>query len=266
MEPFEFTPGSVPLLLSIPHCATQLPPEIAATMTPAALELTDTDWHVDTLYDFAGDMGIGVIRPRYSRYVIDLNRPPDDSELYPGANGTGLCPTTTFANEALYRQGHEPDDAEIARRLDSWWRPYHSKLQSELQRLRERHGVALLFEAHSIASVVPRLFEGQLPDLNVGTADGASCAPALMQQVQTVLDGQSKYSHVTNGRFKGGYITRAYGQPEKGVHALQLELAQCNYMDEKPPFTYLPEEAEHLRHLLRQLLRRILDWGEAQAA
>lgn len=263
---FDFTAGTTPLLLSIPHCGTRLPRDIAARMTPAALQLADTDWHVDTLYEFAGALGASVLRARYSRYVVDLNRPADDSNLYPGANSTGLCPTTSFAEQPLYRDGGEPDGAEVARRLDRWWQPYHAKLQSELARLRAQYGVALLFEAHSIRSVVPRLFEGRLPDLNIGTAAGASCAPGLLAAVTAVLAGQAGYSHVVDGRFKGGYITRAYGRPGAGVHALQLELTQRNYMEEAPPFSYLPERAGQLQPLLRQLVQRIIDWGEAQAA
>jgi N-formylglutamate deformylase len=265
MQVFEYTEGSGPLLLSIPHCGTALPDDIAARMTPAGLQLADTDWHVDTLYEFAAALGAGVIRSRYSRYVVDLNRPPDDSNLYPGANSTGLCPTSSFAEQPMYREGCEPDEKEIAGRLDRYWRPYHEKLQSELAGLRERHGAALLFEAHSIRSRVPRLFEGRLPDLNIGTAAGTSCAAGLLAEVKAVLSGQTRYSHIVDGRFKGGYITSAYGRPRDGVHALQLELTQCNYMAEEPPFGYLPERAGELQPLLRQLLGRIIAWGEAQA-
>lgn len=266
MQVFDFTPGTAPLLLSIPHCGTHLPDGIAMKMTPAAKELADTDWHVDQLYDFAFALGASVIRARYSRYVVDLNRPADDSDLYPGADSTGLCPTSSFARQALYQPGAEPDAGEVAQRLDTWWRPYHDKMQLELARLRQQHGVALLFDAHSIRSQVPRLFTGQLPDLNLGTAGGASCAPGLSAVVKSLLEGQADYSHVMDGRFKGGYITRAYGRPETGVHALQLELAQRNYMEEDPPFTYLRGRAQQLQLLLKPLLHKIIAWGEAQAA
>lgn len=208
---------------------------VLAAMTGVARELADTDWHVDSLYDFAPGLGASVIRPHASRYVIDLNRPPDNAELYPGANGTELCPTSTFAEQPLYLAGKEPGVAEIERRLQRYWHSYHQALQAELQRIHNLHGCVILFEAHSIRSLVPRLFEGQLPDLNIGTAAGNSCAPQLQAVVENCLAGQDDYSHVTNQRFKGGYITRAYGRPSEGVHALQLELSQRNYMQEELP-------------------------------
>ena len=265
MQGYYFTEGSSPLLLSIPHCGTQMPGDIAARMTSAGQALADTDWHVDTLYEFASALGAGVIRSMYSRYVVDLNRPADDSNLYPGANSTGLCPASSFAEEPLYRGGCEPDAKEIALRVQNYWRPYHNKLQTELARLKRQHGVALLFEAHSIRSRVPRLFEGLLPDLNIGTAAGTSCARSLLAEVEEVVAGQSRYSHVVDGRFRGGYITRAYGRPDAGVHALQLELTQRNYMQEVPPFSYLPQRAEELKPLLQQLLEQITAWGEVHA-
>jgi N-formylglutamate deformylase len=268
MQTFEFTEGSTPLLISMPHCGTGLPDDLAAAMTPAGLEVGDTDWHVEKLYDFAASMGASVIQPHYSRYVIDLNRAPDDSNLYPGANSTGLCPTSSFADQPLYREGCAPDADEIARRLATWWRPYHEALQAELARLKQQHGIALLFDAHSIRSVVPRFFEGQLPDLNIGTASGSSCAPSMLSAVELVLGEQQDYSYVIDQRFKGGYITRAYGQPDLGIHSLQLELSQRNYMEEPLPFNYLPEQAAQLQPLLRRLIQRLIDWAieETQAS
>ena len=268
MQVFEFTAGSAPLLVSMPHCGTRLPEELAATMAPEAREVADTDWHLERLYDFAVELGASVIQPHYSRYVIDLNRPADNSNLYPGANSTGLCPTSDFAECPLYLEGCEPDGDEVARRLDIFWQPYHEKLQEELARLREQYGIAVLFEAHSIRSVVPRLFEGQLPDLNIGTAAGGSCAAAMLAAVESVLDRQNDYSYVVDQRFKGGYITRAYGKPEAGIHSLQLELAQCLYMEEQLPFNYLPEKAAQLQPLLMQLLQCLIDWSleESQKA
>jgi N-formylglutamate deformylase len=253
--------GAAPLLVSMPHCGLGLPGEILAGMTGTAGELADTDWHVDRLYDFAPELGASVIRPHASRYVIDLNRPPDNAELYPGANGTELCPTSTFAEQPLYLPGKEPDAAEIERRLQHYWQPYHRALQAELQRIHAAHGRVILFEAHSIRSLVPRLFEGQLPDLNIGTAQGHSCSASLQAVVEDCLASQQRYSHVTNQRFKGGYITRAYGRPPEGVHAVQLELSQRNYMEEELPFTYLPEQAALLQPLLRQLLQGLIDWA-----
>lgn len=263
MQVFEFSPGSTPLLVSMPHCGTLLPPDIAGRMTPAGLELADTDWHVDRLYDFAAGLGAGTIKPLYSRYVIDLNRPPDDSNLYPGANSTGLCPLSDFAERDLYRSG-APGPAETGQRLATYWQPYHDRVAAELASLREQHGVAVLFEAHSIRSRVPRLFEGRLPDLNIGTVGGTSCAPDLLAAVAGVLDRCEDFSHVVDGRFRGGYITRAYGDPGRSVHSLQMELAQCLYMQEVVPFHYLPERAARLKPLLRELLQRIIDWAEAR--
>ncbi|MEP5765250.1 MAG: N-formylglutamate deformylase [Halieaceae bacterium] len=266
MKTFDFIAGTGPLLLSMPHCGTELPPALAATMTPGAQELADTDWHVDRLYAFARELGASIIRPYCSRYVIDLNRPADDSNLYPGANSTGLCPTSSFAEEPLYLAGQAPDEQEVARRLEQWWRPYHQQLETELARLQQAHGIALLFEAHSIRSTVPRLFDGRLPDLNVGTAGGQSCAPAMLAAVESVLAAQQDYSYVVDGRFKGGYITRAYGAPDAGVHSLQMELAQCLYMEEELPFNYLPERAAQLQPLLQRLLQAMITWAQAEVA
>jgi len=265
MHVFDFSAGRTPLLVSMPHCGIHIPAEIAATMTPAALELADTDWHVEQLYEFVSGMGASVIRPHHSRYVIDLNRPADDSNLYPGANSTGLCPTTDFAERQIYRDGEEPSEQEVARRLELYWHPYHRQVQTELDRLLETHGVALLFEAHSIRSIVPRLFEGRLPDLNIGTASGNTCAAALLASFEDVLSGQGDYSYVVDARFKGGYITRAYGDPQSGVHSLQLELAQQLYMEEEVPFNYLPEKAVRLQPLLQRLLQGMIDWAETEA-
>ena len=265
MQTFEFTQGSAPLLVSLPHSGLELPAELLVDMTDVAHELADTDWHVEKLYDFAGELGASVIRPKASRYVIDLNRPPDNAELYPGANGTELCPTSTFADEPLYKEGRQPSAADIEQRLQSWWQPYHQQLQAELQRIKSVHGCAILFEAHSIRSLVPRLFEGRLPDLNIGTASGNSCARTMLAVVEALLRDQQEYSCVFNQRFKGGYITRAYGDPGQGVHAIQLELSQRLYMEEELPFTYLPEQAAQLQPLLRHILERLIQWGLEEA-
>ena len=264
MELYKFSPGTTPLLVSMPHCGTHVPDEIAGRFTPAAQLLTDTDWHVDRLYDFAGELGAGVLAATHSRYVIDLNRPPDDRPLYPGAAGTGLCPATTFDGEPLYEAGAEPDEAEKARRLETYWRPYHDRLAAELARLKAEHGVALLYEAHSIRSEVPRLFDGRLADLNLGSADGASLDAGLASRLETVCAADERFTWVHNGRFKGGYTTRAYGNPANGVHAVQLEQAQITYMVEQPPFDYLPERAEQIRPTLRALLAEMLAWATAQ--
>ncbi|HVH33165.1 MAG TPA: N-formylglutamate deformylase [Tahibacter sp.] len=258
MSIFTLHTGTAPLLVSLPHDGSEIPPDIAARLVPAARRAPDTDWHVSRLYAFARELGASVLVPRYSRYVIDLNRPSDDVSLYPGQNTTGLCPTVQFNGEPVYLPGQEPDAAEIAQRLQTYWKPYHDALQQELARLRAAHGRAVLWDGHSIRSVVPFLFEGRLPDFNVGTAGGASCSPALQARLETVLAAQSDYSHIVNGRFKGGHITRHYGRPAEGVQAVQLELAQLNYMDEDS-FAYLPQRAEPTAALIRRLLEAALE-------
>lgn len=262
MEPFLFREGAGPLLVNMPHIGLHIPDDIAAGMTELALTRSDTDWHIDRLYDFLDDLGASVIAATHSRYVIDLNRPPDGSSLYPGRATTELCPTCTFDGEPLYRQGAEPGQDEIARRVATYWRPYHERLEAELSRIRERHGYVLLWDAHSIRSMVPRLFEGRLPDFNIGTADGASCAPGIARRVNEVAQAARGYSAVLDGRFKGGFITRRYGQPEGGTHAVQLELSQRTYMDEDAPFAFRDELARDLRPALRAMLEAMLD--EAQ--
>lgn len=250
--------GTAPLLVSIPHLGTELPADIAAQMNDVAPLRRDTDWHLDRLYDFAAGLGATVLRAKVSRYVIDLNRPPGGESLYPGQATTGLCPTETFPGEPLYVAGREPDAAEQARRLQAYWRPYHDTLAAELERLRAAHGAVLLWDAHSIASHVPRLFEGKLPDLNFGTADGRSCDAGLAERVIEVAR-RSPFSWVENGRFKGGHITRHYGAPQRGVHAIQLEMCQSLYMQEEPPFGYLPERAAQVQPVLRGMLEAALD-------
>ena len=223
--------------------------------------MPDTDWHVDRLYDFADALGAGMLVATHSRYVVDLNRDPEDRPLYPGADNTEVCPTSTFDAARIYQDGGAPDPAEVAARVARYWDPYHAALQRELDGLHERHGVACLLEAHSIRSVVPRFFDGRLPDLNLGTADGASAAPDLTDRAMAALRASDGYSSVLNGRFKGGYNTRRFGAPSRGIHALQLEMAQCVYMDEAPPFTYRPEKADRIRPTLRRLLQAMLDWA-----
>lgn len=250
--------GSAPLLVSLPHDGHAIPAEIATRMTPDACRAPDTDWHVSRLYAFARDLGASVLVPRYSRYVVDLNRPPDDASLYPGQNTTGLCPTVRFCGEPVYRDGEAPRAEEIGERVDRYWRPYHDALRSELDRLHAAHGRVVLWEGHSIkGSALPFLFEGRLPDLNLGTAGGASCSPALQARLEAALEAQDAYDHVVNGRFKGGYITRHYGDPARGVDAVQLETSQRTYMDEGT-FAYDEAKATRLQPLLRRLLEAAL--------
>jgi N-formylglutamate deformylase len=264
MDVYEFTPGAAPLLVSMPHVGTHVPPAIAARMTNLALTLPDTDWNIDRLYDFLDEIGAPVIQATHSRYVIDLNRAPDGKPLYPGVSNTELCPTTQFDGGPIYRTGQAPGEAEVAERLQAYWRPYHERLAAELQAIKARHGYALLFDAHSIRSVVPRFFAGRLPDLNLGTGDGASAAPGLAARLIEAAGEAGGYSSVLNGRFKGGYITRRYGRPVERVHAVQLELAEATYMDEDPPYGFRDELAARLRPSLRALLIAMLEWGREQ--
>ncbi len=249
--------GTAPLLISLPHNGSAVPDEIAAHLQPSARSVPDTDWFVSRLYDFARELGASILVPQYSRYVVDLNRPPDDVSLYPGQNTTGLCPIVMFSGEAVYLPGQEPSPEDVLARVERYWRPYHQALRAELDRLNAAHGRALLWEGHSIRSRVPFLFEGQLPDLNLGTAAGASCSPERQARLEAVLSAQSDYSWVANGRFKGGYITRHYGQPAQGVDAVQLELAQLTYMDEDIA-SWDAARAAKLQVLLRELLTAAL--------
>lgn len=258
-EIFTLTRGSTPLLVSFPHAGTAIPAAIEARMTPAALLRADTDWHLPELYAFVREIGAGTLVPRHSRYVIDLNRPPADTNLYPGHDTTGLVPLDTFRKEPLYLPGQAPSADEVGERRVRYWQPYHDALRAELDRLRAAHGVALLWDAHSIASVVPRFFEGRLPDLNLGTADGRACAPAVQAAVEAVLRAQAEFTHVTNGRFKGGYITREYGQPAQNIHALQMEMCHLTYMDEPAPFAYRPDRAARVQPVLRRMLQAALE-------
>ncbi len=264
-DPFTFRAGGGPLLVSMPHVGTELPEAIAARMTGLAKTVPDTDWHLDRLYDFLDDLDASVLAATQSRYVIDLNRAPDDKPLYPSASDTGLCPTTSFGEEAIYLEGRAPDAAEIEARKDRVFRPYHQRLGRALAAIKERHGYALLWEAHSIRSRVPRFFEGRLPDLNLGSARGASADPALiarLQQVAAAEGAAAGFSHALDGRFKGGYITRNFGDPAERVHAVQLELSQITYMDEAPPFGFRDELAAVLRPVLRRFLETMLAWGQ----
>jgi N-formylglutamate deformylase len=249
--------GTAPLLISLPHNGTTLPPDLAARLTPSAQRVPDTDWHVAQLYAFARELGASLLVPNYSRYVVDLNRPPDDVSLYPGRNTTGLCPHVQFSGEPIYLPEQMPSATEVAQRVETYWRPYHRALSAEIARIKSAHDRVVLWEAHSIRSVVPFLFEGRLPDFNLGTVDGTSCTLALQRSLSEVLEKQNRYTSIVNGRFKGGYITREYGKPLRAVQAVQLELAQCSYMDEES-FAYRPELAAGVQSLIRALLETAL--------
>lgn len=250
--------GTSPLIISCPHDGSFIPEAIKARLQPRAQLAPDTDWHISRLYGFARSaLGASMLVPSHSRYVVDLNRPPDGVALYPGRRETGLVPTIRFDGEPVYRDGQEPDADEVRARVETWWRPYHDALAAEIARVHAAHGRVLLWEAHSIRSIVPMFFDGRLPDLNLGTADGASAGSELTARLRTVLDAQSACSHVINGRFKGGYITRHYADPARGIEAVQLEMAQCSYMDEDS-FAWRDDLAAMVQPVLRALLTAAL--------
>ncbi|GAA4869091.1 N-formylglutamate deformylase [Luteimonas vadosa] len=258
MDLFTLHHGTAPLLVSVPHDGTFVPDAIAARLTDSARRVPDTDWHVARLYaDAARALGASMLVPTHSRYVVDLNRSEDDVSLYPGQNTTGLCPTVQFTGEPVYRAGEEPDEAEVRARVDTYWRPYHAALREELDRLRAEHGRVVLWEGHTIKGHLPFLFEGRLPDLNLGTAAGASCSPALQARLVDVLEGQGDYDFVANGRFKGGHITRHYGDPANGIDAVQLEVSQRIYMDEDT-FEYDVPKAAGAQRAIASLLEAAL--------
>ena len=260
---FELSRGSAPLLVSIPHLGTRVPEDLHGRYAPRALAVEDTDWHLDRLYAFASELGASVLQPRLSRYVIDLNRPPDDAPMYPGASNTELCPTRFFTGEPLYAQGCAPDAQERLRRREQFWQPYHDVLAGEIERIRAQHGFVLLWDAHSIRSEIPWLFEGVLPDLNIGTADGHSADPAISAAVAQAAARHPGLTHMVNGRFKGGYITRHYGDPMRDVHAVQLEMCQKLYMREAPPYDYLEDRAAQVQPVLRDMLAAALSAAQA---
>lgn len=267
MEGLHVHRGDAPLVVSIPHAGTDIPAEIEARLVSPWLGRKDADWWIPELYAFARDLGATVVRTAISRTVIDVNRDPSGVSLYPGQATTGLCPTETFDGEPLYRDGLAPDEAEIAARRERFFQPYHDALATELARLKTAHGRAVLYDAHSIRSHVARLFDGELPQFNVGTNSGASCDPALASTVEAACDA-SGLSRVTNGRFKGGWITRHYGRPETGVHAVQMELACRGYIDEPAvlnernwPTPFHTPRAAPLQAALTDVLKACLAFG-----
>jgi N-formylglutamate deformylase len=252
--------GHLPLFVSLPHVGIGLPDDQRWRYVERAFDVEDTDWHLEKLYGFVRELGASLVVPRYSRYLIDLNRPREDTPLYPGMNNTELCPTRFFTGDPLYRNGSAPDSTEIARRIEHYWQPYHDALGAELDHLRGLHGHAILFDGHSIKSELPWLFDGRLPDLNLGTANGASCAPALQSALAEVLADQSRFSQVVDGRFKGGYTTRHYGDPDHGLHAVQLEMCWSCYMQETAPHAWDPGRAGPVQRILRRLIETMLAW------
>ena len=257
---FDLVRGDAPLIVDVPHAGTVVPAGIAERLSAAAAILPDTDWHVEKLYAFAREAGATTIVATHSRYVVDLNRDPSGASLYPGADVTELVPTRTFGSEPIYREGCAPDEAEVDARREAYFVPYHAALAAEVARVRAKHGYAVVLDCHSIASVVPRFFTGRLPDLNLGTASERSCAAGVQAVATAVLAECEGFSHVVNGRFKGGYVTRHYGAPDQAVHALQLEIAQACYMDETPPYRWDATRAAALGVVLARLVDALLEW------
>jgi N-formylglutamate deformylase len=254
------TRGDAPLIISMPHTGTDIPNDILAALRDRALAISDADFYVDKLYQFAIQHGATIVTTTISRTVIDVNRDPSGVSLYPGQTTTGLCPTERFDGTPLYHEGREPDEAEIARRRADYFNPYHAALHAEIDRLRSKHSRVVLYDAHSILSHVPRLFPGELPQFNIGSFDGKSCAPALTEAV-SVACGDSQ---IINGRFKGGWITRHYGAPERGIHAIQMELAMRGYLDEAGPWPpqWEPTRAAPLQATLAKIITACLTFAK----
>ncbi|MCP4186009.1 MAG: N-formylglutamate deformylase [Gammaproteobacteria bacterium] len=256
MKP-QLTIGHSPLLLAQPHGGTEVPEAIFRRFNTTGQALADTDWHITRLYaDLIDD--VTIVGTPIHRYVIDANRSPDDESLYPGENTTGLCPTTTFDGVPIYHEGEEPKGDEIRQRQLAFHQPYHDCLQQQLERLHQKHGFVILYDCHSIRSLVPYLFEDKLPDFNIGTNGCTTCSPEIESSVVECCSSDSRFTQVINGRFKGGWTTRHYGKPDRGYHAIQMELAQCNYMLETSPWTYQQDHAELLRVVIKKILKALL--------
>jgi N-formylglutamate deformylase len=260
--------GTAPLILSIPHAGTEIDWALEDALADPWRARKDADWWVGQLYFFARDLGATIVQTTLSRTMIDVNRPPDGASLYPGQATTDLCPLTTFDGEPLYHPGQEPDAMEVLRRRELFHAPYHAALMLEILRLRRTHPRVVLYDCHSIRSWVPRLFDGLLPHFNIGTFEGKSCDPGLTRVIEAACDA-TQFSRVTNGRFKGGYITRHYGQPAKGVHAVQMELATRGYLlepDDDPapenwPPAYDTAYAAPMEKALRNILTACIGWA-----
>jgi len=255
MIPVEVQEGDSPVILGLPHTGTWLPDDIRSRLTPLGQTLSDTDWHIERLYDGLLP-GATTVRATFHRYVIDANRPPDGASLYPGQNTTGLVPETDFDGRPLWIT--PPDAPKVAARRAAFHAPYHAALLAQMERVRARHGVAILYDCHSIRAQIPFLFPGTLPDFNIGTADGTSCAPEIEGAVQDICAAAPGYTHIVNGRFKGGWTTRHYGRPADGFHAIQMELAQSTHLEsEALPFAYSQARADRLRPVLGAILHRL---------
>ena len=258
MQPVSVTPGDSCLVLALPHSGTWVPDALWADLDARGRRLADTDWHLDRLY---ADLvpGATMVAARFHRYLIDANRDPSGASLYPGQNTTALCPLTDFDGQRLYCDGREPDADEVARRIQAWHAPYHAALSAELARVKARHGVVVLYDCHSIRSQIPFLFDGRLPDLNVGTNNGVTCAPQMEQAVARICAEADGFTSVLNGRFRGGWTTRHYGRPDQGMHAIQMELAQSSHLEtEAAPFAYSLDKAARLRPHLKSVLETLV--------
>jgi len=252
------TIGDGPLVLAQPHGGVEIPQSIHNRLNPVGRAMEDTDWHITRLYDDLID-NVTVVSTPVHRFVIDANRDPSDASLYPGQNTTSLCPTITFDGQPIYLEGEEPGEDEINERRQQYHQPYHDALREQVERVNQKHGYVILYDCHSIRSRVPYLFDGKLPDFNIGTNSGQSCDSQIEAVVEGICAREKKYSSLVNGRFKGGWTTRHYGKPEAGFHAMQMELAQCTYMQEKAPWVYDGKKAEVLRVSLHRILQSILD-------
>ena len=264
----EIQQGDAPLIVSMPHTGTQIPGDIEQRLVSPWLARKDADWWIEKLYDFAPGLGATVLRTNISRTVIDVNRDPSGKSLYPDQNTTELCPTSTFDGEPLYRDGAVPSEDEIADRRARYFDPYHVALTAEIERLRGKHDKIVVFEAHSIRSIIPRLFDGELSNFNIGTNSGTTCAQALTASIESVC-AITEFSRITNGRFKGGYTTRHYGRPAGGVHAIQMELADRGYIDEPDvpsrenwPTPYNEARASALRAVLKRILQACITFAD----
>lgn len=259
MKHLEIKQGTSPVVLGFPHTGTMVPRGIMTCLNDNGNNLTDTDWHIHKLYDdLLADLT--TVRTLIHRYAIDVNRSPEDQSLYPGKNTTGLCPTTDFDGKPIYLVDKEPDQSQIQCRQIEFHQPYHDALQTELDRVKDIFGFVILFDCHSIRSKIPFLFEATLPDFNIGTNTGTTCDLDIEATVVDICDNADNYSHILNGRFKGGWTTRHYGRPEINQHVVQMELAQSTYMQEKPPWSYDPSKADRLRIHLKTILTALSDW------
>ena len=258
MNPVSIMPGKGPLVLSMPHVGTMLPPDVSVALNDVGRAVPDTDWWLDRLYaDIARTHDATIVRQNISRFVIDVNRDPTGVSLYPGKNTTPLCPLTTFDDVPIYRDGCEPDAQDIARRKAEWFAPFHAALAAAVQTTLIAHGHCVLYDCHSIRSRVPFLFDGDLPVFNLGTNDGRSCSPGV-RAAATDAARATAQTHVVDGRFKGGWITRHYGAPERGIEAVQMELAQCAYMQEAAPWTYEADRAQRTADHLGKIVSALV--------